>query len=229
MLIVGMLVKNEANRYLKEALDDISVYSDGIVILDNGSTDDTISICKSYSKLLNLEVDNTDFKIDELHLRRKLVEMCFAQNPDWILILDADEVMENKFKTELPKMMLNEENNWYSFSHHHFWGDKIHYRVDKLWEPHNKAICMFRYDKNINYYWSNKSFACGRIPHSMLGTKGEYTWIRIKHYGYANPKDIKRKYEWYKEQDPNGQWHQKEHLESIKDTEVSLMEWKDEL
>jgi glycosyltransferase involved in cell wall biosynthesis len=229
MLVTGILTRNEGDRYLKEVLDDISVYTNGLVILDNASTDDTVSICLSYPKLLDLEIDSTDFRINELHLRKKLVELCLAQRPNWVLILDADEIMEDNFKIELPSLMEapRETVKWYSFYHYHFWGSREFYRVDKLWKPHNSAICMFRVDESINYSWTSKPFACGRVPTSLSREPGKKTSIRIKHYGYANPKDIKKKYEWYKAQDPTGKYHQKSHLESILDADVVLEKWRE--
>jgi glycosyltransferase involved in cell wall biosynthesis len=230
MLITGMLTKNEAGRYLREVLDEIISYSDGLVILDNASTDNTVTICSTYPKLLRIEIDETDFKINELHLRKKLVDLCIAEEPDWILILDADEVMEDRFKSELPEMLergVRENIKWYSFAHYHFWASRKYYRVDKLWKPHNKAICMFRCEKGLEYFWPNKKFACGRVPISVRNYLGRETSIRIKHYGYARPEDIKKKYLWYQAQDPEGKYHQKSHLESILDKEVVLEKWKE--
>ncbi|MHB1629584.1 MAG: glycosyltransferase, partial [Bacilli bacterium] len=46
-LTAMMQVRNEAGRYLRMVLDDLSDYVDEIVILDDGSTDNTVEICSS--------------------------------------------------------------------------------------------------------------------------------------------------------------------------------------
>ena len=226
-LIAGLLIKNEANRYLRECLDDLTQYVDGFVILDNGSTDDSIEICSSYKKCLEVKTDSTDFKVNELYLRKLLFELICKYNPEWILMIDADEVFESKFKTEVKKIMAATDFFWFSFIHLHFWGDKIHYRIDKLWKPHNSAIRLCRYAPDFSYNWGITPFACGSLPFNIFYQPGKRTDIVVKHYGYANPDDIKKKYEFYKEQDPLGRYHAKEHLESIGDKVVSLVQWND--
>ena len=51
-LVAMMVVRNEANRYLKIVLDQVSTFVDCIVILDDASTDATPEVCASYRKVI---------------------------------------------------------------------------------------------------------------------------------------------------------------------------------
>ena len=53
----------------------------------------------------------------------------------WILMLDADEFMEEKFKRDV-RQLISDVAMWhYGLKFHHFWRSREMYRVDKLWKP----------------------------------------------------------------------------------------------
>lgn len=81
-----MIVKNEEAN-IKRCLDSIHPHVDEIVIVDTGSTDKTIDICKQYEKV---KVYNFTWTDDFSEARQ------FANDHatmGWILSIDADEVM----------------------------------------------------------------------------------------------------------------------------------------
>lgn len=91
LLSVAMIVKNEEknlDRCLKalKSLDNILNYE--IVIVDTGSEDDTVNIAKKYTKKVYEKLWTNNFA----EMRNISIDYCKG---DWILILDADEVLEN--------------------------------------------------------------------------------------------------------------------------------------
>jgi glycosyltransferase involved in cell wall biosynthesis len=50
-VIVQLMVRNEADRYLARVLDNASKFADKIIVLDDHSTDKTEEICRSYPKV----------------------------------------------------------------------------------------------------------------------------------------------------------------------------------
>lgn len=102
MLSLCMIVKNEEktlNQCLKAAKD----YIDEIIIVDTGSQDKTKEIALKYTnKVFDFEWCNDFAKARNFSISK-------ASN-DWILILDADEIIEN-IDLNTVKQFCNEEYN----------------------------------------------------------------------------------------------------------------------
>jgi glycosyltransferase involved in cell wall biosynthesis len=87
MLSVAMIVKNE-EEMLDAALESVRG-ADEIVVVDTGSTDKTVEIAKKHTDSVY-----TDYKWNDdfAEARNYASSKCTG---DWILILDADEVLES--------------------------------------------------------------------------------------------------------------------------------------
>lgn len=91
LLSVAMIVKNEENNIRKslealKKLDGKIEYE--IIIIDTGSIDNTINIAKEYTDKVYEHMWNEHFA----EMRNRSISYCGGK---WILILDADEVLEN--------------------------------------------------------------------------------------------------------------------------------------
>jgi len=82
-LSAAMIVKNES-RLLPQCLDSIKDYVDEIVVVDTGSTDNTMEIARSYGATIYEHPWQNDFS---LHRNQSIG---YATG-DWFLIIDADE------------------------------------------------------------------------------------------------------------------------------------------
>lgn len=97
-LSVCMIVKNEES-VLSKCLDSIKNIADEIVIVDTGSSDNTIEIAKSYGAMV-YKYDWTD---DFAAARNESLKHC---SRDWILYIDADEVLTSDSQ-KLLKALIN--------------------------------------------------------------------------------------------------------------------------
>ena len=86
-LSLCMIVKNEEIN-LPRCLDSVKDYVDEIIIVDTGSTDKTIEIAKQYTNKVIESPWCNDFSYS------RNVSLEYATG-DWILVLDADEYIEN--------------------------------------------------------------------------------------------------------------------------------------
>jgi len=100
-LSVCMIVKNE-EKHLGRCLESIKDIADEIVIIDTGSTDRSIEIARSYGAKLYMEPWSNDFS---KHRNQSINHAA----GDWILILDADEVIPRK---ELNKLKAAIRRPW---------------------------------------------------------------------------------------------------------------------
>ncbi|MBK7632424.1 MAG: glycosyltransferase family 2 protein [Ignavibacteriales bacterium] len=85
-LSLSMIVKNE-ERHLARCLSSVKDVVDEIVIVDTGSTDNTIEIAESF----NAKIFHFDWVNDFSAARNFALTKCIG---NWILYLDADEENE---------------------------------------------------------------------------------------------------------------------------------------
>lgn len=91
MLTVIIICKNEEMN-LKRCLESVK-FADEIIILDSGSTDNSIAVAKQYTEL----VFSTDWQGYGIQKQRALAHA----TEDWVLNLDADESVSEELKTEI--------------------------------------------------------------------------------------------------------------------------------
>lgn len=217
-LLAMLPVHNEAGRYLKVVLDRLSEFVDGIVILDDASTDETPDLCRKHSGVIRYHrLPEPLFNTNEATLRRKLWEMTVELDPGWIMAIDADEVFESEIKRELP--LLTAEKNRFDlvfFTMYHFWGDLTNYRVDGLWDPAlSKTPCLYRFRKNIVYHWPNRRLHCGRFPIECYQRPVGISKTSLLHLGYVRQGEPLHKFQKYMALDPQGQFCPANHYHSI--------------
>jgi glycosyltransferase involved in cell wall biosynthesis len=226
---LSMCVRNEASRYLRAVLEDARHYIDAAVIIDDASTDDTVAVCRELLNTIPLRlVCNQESKFHhESDLRTQQWQETIATNPDWILVLDADEIFEDAFKQELPAMLARADVDVYYFRLFDMWND-THYRQDPYWDAHcYYRPFLVRYKKDKDYKWQDKMLHCGRFPATIQQCAYACSPIRLKHYGWSRAEDRKTKYLRYKELDPDGIYGIKEQYESILDEHPTLLAWRE--
>lgn len=228
-LVAALIVGNEANRYLSEVLAHLQSYVDGLIILDDGSTDGTEQICTAQPKLVAFKKrSSSGFWSNEAEVRSELWSMVESIEPKWVLMIDADEIFEDRIRDFIPRFIQQDKFQAVRFPIYHFWGDRSHIRVDKWWDPRrNYEILLFRYWPDQTYHWLQRELHCGRYPAEVLFYPSRFSHIRLFHYGWANPDDIKAKYRRYIMRDGNGEWCPLEHYHSIADAAPTLLKWND--
>jgi len=103
MLSVIIITKNES-AHIGSCLKSVS-WADEIIVLDSGSEDDTVEICKQYTDSVFI----TDWPGFGIQKQRALDK---AQG-DWVLSVDADEVVSTALRTEIEKAIQQDEFNGY--------------------------------------------------------------------------------------------------------------------
>ncbi len=87
-------------RCISRCLDSIQCLADEIVVIDTGSTDSTIELLKSNSKVSTIEVKwNEDFS----EIRNQLIKL--TKN-EWVFMIDADEHLSKEIQKNLKKFLL---------------------------------------------------------------------------------------------------------------------------
>ena len=111
-----MIVKNE-ERNLARCLDSVRGLTSEFIIVDTGSTDATPNIAAHYgAELIPFDFTTVDFAA----ARNRALERARAQ---WILVLDADEVLELDGVPKIEKLIAGSENAGYFLERHNHASD----------------------------------------------------------------------------------------------------------
>lgn len=107
--IIGMIrMRNEA-LILKDTLDHLAQFVDGIIIYDDASTDASVSIAKEHLKVIKI-IENDKWQSEraeeETKHRQILLDATKKYNPEWLFYADCDE----RFEGNIRKYLLSEDS-----------------------------------------------------------------------------------------------------------------------
>jgi glycosyltransferase involved in cell wall biosynthesis len=102
-LLAAMIVRDELDRYLPEALDRLLDFCDEVVVFDDGSADRTGDWLAEYTlrkrrRILQPRSSISVWdRLGEGAARQKLLDyvLAFQPAPDWALSIDADEIVSD--------------------------------------------------------------------------------------------------------------------------------------
>jgi glycosyltransferase involved in cell wall biosynthesis len=144
--ILGLLAFHNEMRYLPDYLENISPHVDGIIALDDRSTDGSGEfVARSPNVLELVRVPPEDqHQWDERMNRRVLVQTALRHHPDWLIAVDADERLERDFRQRALREIRRAERRGYAAYAvilRELWGRPDTYRVDGIWGA--KRIARF--------------------------------------------------------------------------------------
>ena len=227
-ITVSMIVRNEADRHLRRVLEHAATYADRFVIIDDASTDDTVRVCREAVgdvPLTLLRLEAPMFAGNEALARQRQWAATVATDPDWILVLDADERLEDRATVELPRLVQQDGVDVFVFRLFDLW-DEDHYREDALWQAHTVYMpALVRYRPDVDATWGDKAVHARRLPTSFVQRRGRRSDLRIQHLGWSRAADRAAKYAHYQALDPDGRHGWPEQYASILDPEPRLVRW----
>lgn len=223
-LVASLVVKNELGRYLPECIGHLREFVDHIVVLDDGSTDRTGEWLDDNAdgkmSVTHLEPEDGFFSGHEGRKRQRLLDLTLAQEPDWVLNIDADEFISDGDKvrdyiTNQPRFVgtLPMEEVWAAEK------SALKIRMDGGWRPH-PVPCLWSASlsgmRGRPLQITNNALACGREPEVVRRYYGRArpTGSSILHFGWANRSERQSRYERYVTAD-GGRFHRNSHLDSI--------------
>ena len=168
-----MMVKNE-EKLLARCLDSVKNYVDEIIIVDTGSTDNTVEIAGTYTEKIYVHPWEEDFS------KHRNQSISYATG-DWIFILDADELLLPESGNTVLEAVKNESI------------DSVYVTVKSAFnksrgEAVHNSIRIFRNRGIIHYE--------GKVHNRVVGEKASKIYpITLFHEGYnLSPEELRKKF-----------------------------------
>lgn len=145
--LLALIPFRDEARFLPGFLRSLAPAVDGIVGIDDQSTDGSADILRGHPKVLEI-LTVPPGGLDDLEdavLHRRLTLAARKYSPDWLLGVDADERVERGFRRRAETAMahaemLGADAVWVPFKE--MWTDTS-FRVDGIWGQKRKA-CLFK-------------------------------------------------------------------------------------
>lgn len=156
-LALVMMVKNEEKR-IEVSFDSVRPLADTFVILDTGSTDSTIQICRDYCKRHNItlhlkEETFVNFKVSRNVMLDFCDEAIDKKNPKYLLLLDCND--ELKSHRELAQFISTHSSpaNGFYLKQNWWTGNNLdsYFNIRMV-----KSHCGWRYDGVVHEYIHQK-------------------------------------------------------------------------
>ena len=203
----GICGSGEAQRYMKETLEEFKRLCDDVIILGNNITDAERKLISSYKfKLVedNREWGKIQWKIKQDFLERHVSKL--AHEGDMLVCLDMDEVFCSHITREwIEKAELD--------AYHVFvvdlWNDDKHYKVEScFWN-----VRIWRWNGDTKF--KEKPVHCGLAP-QWAYFYHRFAPFLLKHYGLMKKEDRDRKIERYDKYDPSAQFLERKFYDMLK-------------
>ena len=203
--VLALVAFRDEARFVPGLLENLATQVDGVVALDDGSTDGSAELLRDHPLVLELlEVPpGAQEELEDGRNHRALTEAAWKHGADWLLGVDADERLECDFRMRAEHEIARAEAEeqpavWVWFRE--LWDAPDQFRVDGVWGQKRKA-CLFRSDpghrfddRRVHANWA-----------SWPPPKGDYPQgdLNIYHLRMIRPEDRQRRVLRYRRIDPD--------------------------
>jgi len=222
--LLALLAVRDGMRYLPGFLRNVAPQVDGIIALDDGSSDESPHLLaghESVIELLRIPVDRPAW--DEVGNHRLLVAAALRHRASWVVCVDADERLEREFRERAERVIARGNllgYSAYSLRFRELWDDPGQYRVDGIWGRKSQARL---FGARPDHQFDTATMHCSKAP--QQGRRwGHFPWadLNIYHLGMLNPADRVARRHRYELADPEQKWQKigYEYLTDLRNIEL---------
>ena len=167
ILLSVVLISYNEEGFIGNALESVD-FCDEIILVDSGSVDKTREIASKYTKKIFVR-PFTDFSTQ----KNFAIEQARGE---WILLLDADEMVDTHLKTEIQQIITQNTSlsGYWIYRANWFMGKQMNY-------------CGFQTDKVLRLIKNGKGKYSGLV-HEQMNVNGDIGYLknRLHHFTYRS-------------------------------------------
>jgi glycosyltransferase involved in cell wall biosynthesis len=196
----ALLARNEAgsDRYLRRVLANAASYCDALVVLDDGSTDDTRAVCERAEKVVAVERVGESggwwgagTARSEAPNRKRLWQLAREHGADWIYVFDADHELLGIAPQEFRALTRATLVDCWAFPLWDCWDREDVHRVDGYWQAWRlPRPWLF---KALDGDWGTRAIHVGHCPWRNWNAGLAPSGAGIRHLSYVRPEHRLRK------------------------------------
>jgi len=130
MQLLGITVTKNDEWYIQRSLPRLAECTDGVVVVDDGSTDGTYEILQSCPKVQRIIRNPPGERWQLFRDGKRLVKAIEDFDPEWIMLIDSDDVIDTRFSVHRDELLSNPDVGRYHFREVTLWRSTQHYRID---------------------------------------------------------------------------------------------------
>jgi len=202
--LLCLLPVRNGERDLPDFFESVGQFADGVIALDDGSTDRTRQMLESQPLVRTVlsSPRRDDYRgWDDAGNRNRLLEAAAELEPEWILSLDADERIPADDAAALRAFIEGDAlpGCAYGFQVFRMWHDLAHYEPAGLW-----VYRLFAFEQGQRFPGQRLHFV--PIPTSIPRDRWLRTTVRIQHLGSVTEERREARYAKYREADPDNEF-----------------------
>jgi hypothetical protein len=210
-------------RFLPGLYENLAPQVDGVVALDDGSTDGSGGYAAAQSLTVQLisVPSGAQAELEDGLNQRALIEAAHGHGADWLLGIDADERVERGFRARAEREFARADRDevaafWVPWRE--LWDSPHHWRSDGIWGRKRKG-CLFRSDPA-------HAFHTRRVHSVWAGAGDSSLWpqadLRLYHLRMIDADDRVRRVERYHRLDPDRRLQEIGYDYMLDDSELEL-------
>lgn len=216
--VAAILARNEGDRFLDTCIRSLLPLCDTILLLDDGSTDNTVEIAESHGCIIRKRSGPPMWGQESSARQELWAWAAEVAGSDWVLIADADQEMVADPDVWAAMLSSSEATAW-GIPLYDVWDSPLQHRADGYWAAfHVARPWLFRPSVCPNPEWSTRGLHVGHAPANFpywMGHAPSGVWWR--HYGWMRKADRDAKLDRYLAHQDQLQPHELDHLLSVND------------
>lgn len=207
--LLALLACRDEMRHLPGFLRNVGPQVDGIVALDDGSTDGSAELLERAPEVLEV-LRNPPARAawDEMGNFRRLVEAALRHRATWAVSVDADERLERQFRAHAERIIATGDHLAYAVRLRELWGSRDRYRADGIW---GRKAPPRLFAVRPGQAFSDAALHAPKVPiEAVRSASVGRADLEVYHLRMIEPEDRRARRERYERLDPEARWQPRE-------------------